>query len=222
MRPGEISLAHGGVLFLDELGEFAPMALDALRQPLEDGVVRVSRARASLTFPARFLLVAAMNPCPCGAAGGPGSCRCTDAARARYHRRLSGPLLDRFDLRIEVHRPAPLELLDQGYGESTAAVAARVARARAVAAERGVRANVELSSRQLDVHAALLPDAKTIIERALVDGRLSARGYNRVRAVARTVADLRGREGPLNDEDVLTALGMRSSLRLSDGTVASV
>jgi magnesium chelatase family protein len=222
MRPGEISLAHGGVLFLDELGEFAPMALDALRQPLEEGVVRVSRARAAVTYPARFLLVAAMNPCPCGAPGGPGSCRCTDAARARYHRRLSGPLLDRFDLRLEVHRPSPADLLDPEYGECTAEVAARVAKARAVAAERGVRSNVELTSRQLDVHATLRPDAKAAVERALSDGRLSARGYNRVRSVARTLADLRGHEGPLTEEDVLTALGMRSSLRLTDGTVAGV
>jgi magnesium chelatase family protein len=222
MRPGEISLANGGVLFLDELGEFSPIALDALRQPLEDGVVRVSRARASVTYPARFLLVAAMNPCPCGAAGGPGSCRCTDAARARYHRRLSGPLLDRFDLRVDVHRPEPLDLLGAADGECTAEVAARVERARAMASERGVRSNVELSSRQLDVYAPLQPPARIAIERALVDGRLSARGYNRVRAVARTLADLAGRDGAIDEADVLFALELRASLRLTDGSVIGV
>jgi magnesium chelatase family protein len=222
MRPGEISLAHGGVLFLDEMGEFAPVALDALRQPLEDGVVRVSRAKAAITYPAQFLLVAAMNPCPCGAAGGPASCRCTEAARARYHRRLSGPLLDRFDLRLAVHRPSAHDLLGLGTGEPTASVAARVAQVRATAATRGVRANAALSSRGLDEHCALLPAARAVVERALVDGRLSARGYNRVRAVARTVADLAGHDGPLDEAHVLTALEMRSSLRLADGEVLGV
>ncbi len=124
MRPGEVSLAHGGVLFLDELGEFLPSALEALRQPLEDGVIRVSRAQASVTFPARFLLVAAMNPCPCGEAGQPGRCRCTGVARARYRRRLSGPLLDRFDLRVDVARPDVADLLGGCPGESSAEVAA--------------------------------------------------------------------------------------------------
>src|SRR5205085_4136188 len=111
LRPGEISCATGGVLFLDELGEFATSVLESLRQPLEEGVILVTRAAASVTFPARFLLVAAMNPCPCGAGGEPGRCRCSDAARARYERRLSGPLLDRFDLRLAVHRPDPAELV---------------------------------------------------------------------------------------------------------------
>jgi magnesium chelatase family protein len=222
MRPGEISLAHGGVLFLDEMGEFSPVALDALRQPIEDGVVRVSRARASVSYPARFLLVGAMNPCPCGAPGGPGSCRCSDASRARYHRRISGPLLDRFDIRIEVHRPAPVDLLGHARGESTADVAARVLAARAIAAARGVRANASLSSRDLDTHAELDDSARAVVERALVEGRLSARGYNRVRAVARTLADLATRDGPLTDVDVLTALELRSSLPVFDGAVVGV
>src|SRR3546814_6651509 len=105
MRPGEISAATNGVLSLDGLAEFAPHVIDALRQPLEEGVVRVARAAATVTFPARFLLVAAMNPCPCGYGSQPGGCRCTEGARLRYQRRLSGPLLDRFDLRVEVRRP---------------------------------------------------------------------------------------------------------------------
>ena len=111
MRPGEVSLAHGGVLFLDELAEFSPTVLDALRQPLEEGVIRISRARFSAKLPARVLLVAAMNPCPCGEAGRPGACRCPDGVLARYHRRLSGPLLDRFDLRVDVSRPQVEQLL---------------------------------------------------------------------------------------------------------------
>ena len=107
LRPGEISIASGGVLFLDELGEFHADVLDALRQPLEEGMVRVARAHARVTMPARFLLVGAMNPCPCGGGEMPGGCRCSDASMARYARRLSGPLLDRFDLRIPVHLPDP-------------------------------------------------------------------------------------------------------------------
>ncbi|MGH9092372.1 MAG: YifB family Mg chelatase-like AAA ATPase, partial [Acidimicrobiales bacterium] len=117
MRPGEISLAHRGVLFLDEMGEFPAAVLDALRQPLEDGVVRVCRARGTVELPARFLLVGAMNPCPCGTGGPMGTCRCTPAARARYARRLSGPLLDRFDLVVPLARPGTEELLDLAAGE---------------------------------------------------------------------------------------------------------
>ena len=120
MRPGEISLAHGGALFLDELGEFPTAVLDALRQPLEDGQVQVSRARGTTVFPARFQLVAAMNPCPCGEGGIPGSCRCSPTARARYVRRLSGPLLDRFDLSLRVDPPQAGELVGPPTGEGSA------------------------------------------------------------------------------------------------------
>lgn len=192
MRPGEISLATGGVLFLDELGEFPVAVLDALRQPLEEGVVRVCRARASVTFPARFLLVGAMNPCPCGEGTMPGACRCTDAARARYARRLSGPLLDRFDLRIPVGRPAVEELMGGGEhaGEATEVVAARVAEAREMARARGVAANADLAADRLDELAPLAPAAGILLERRLRSGQLSARGLHRVRRVARTLADL--------------------------------
>ena len=129
LRPGEISIAHGGVLFLDELGEFAPTVLDGLREPLEEGVIRVSRAASHAVLPASFLLVAATNPCPCGG-GPPGACECDEVARLRYTRRLSGPLLDRFDLRVAVQRPAVDDLLDRGGGEPSATVARRVAAAR--------------------------------------------------------------------------------------------
>ena len=193
MRPGEISAACNGVLFLDELAEFAQHVLDALRQPLEEGVVRVARAAGTVTFPARFLLVAAMNPCPCGYGGRPGGCRCTDGARARYQRRLSGPLLDRFDLRVEVTRPSVSDLMGTDRSEPTAAVRERVLAARAVAAERGVATNAAIPVDRLDELAPLHPDAADVLAQALKSGRLSARGLHRVRRVARTVADLQDR-----------------------------
>ena len=197
MRPGEISAACNGVLFLDELAEFAGHVLDALRQPLEEGVVRVARAAATVTFPARFLLVAAMNPCPCGYGGRPGGCRCSDAARARYHRRLSGPLLDRFDLRVEVTRPSVSDLMGHGRCEPTAAVRSRVLAARAIAAARGIETNAAIPVDRLDELAPLAPEAGEVLAQALRSGRLSARGLHRVRRVARTVADLQGAAGAL-------------------------
>ena len=208
LRPGEISLAHSGILFLDELGEFAMPVLDALRQPLEEGVIRVTRAHAAVTFPARFLLVAAMNPCPCGGSGGPASCRCSDAGRARYGRRVSGPILDRFDLRIEVLRPPSSELLERGHGESTDEVRARVVAARERAAQRGVASNAQLCPPLLDDVARLEGDARRVVTRALDRGMLTARGLQRVRCVARTIADLRGASG-IDASDVREALTLR-------------
>ena len=189
LRPGEISLAHGGVLFLDELGEFSPAVLDGLRQPLEEGVVRVARARASATLPAQFLLVAATNPCPCGG-GAPGSCECDDGARARYLRRLSGPLLDRFDLRVPVHRPEVDELLLGHSGEPSAVVAARVARARDFANHRNGCLNAAIPASLLDALAPLESGAQRLLRTELERDRLTGRGYHRVRRVARTLADL--------------------------------
>ena len=209
MQPGEISLAHRGVLFLDELGEFDPVVLDSLRQPLEEGTIRVSRASAKVTFPARVLLVAAMNPCPCGEGAVPGGCRCTPAARSRYARRLSGPLVDRFDLRVEVGRPEVADLLADGSGEPTAAVAARVAAARELAASRGVPANAQLPAWRLDEVAPLDRGATRPVERRLREGRLTGRGLGGVRRVARTVADLAGHTGPLGVEHVSAALALR-------------
>jgi magnesium chelatase family protein len=212
LRPGEVSASHCGVLFLDELGEFPAAVLDALRQPLEDGVMRVHRAKASVAYPARFLLVAAMNPCPCGEGGPPGSCRCTDAARSRYQRRLSGPLLDRFDLRIEITRPDVTDLLGGTTGESTSTVAERVLRARSRARDRGRRANADLPGTALDRFAPLSTAAGRALERAVVLGRLSARGLQRVRRVALTLADLRGDEAPLTEEHVCLALALRAEV----------
>jgi magnesium chelatase family protein len=222
MRPGELSCAHHGVLFLDELGEFPSDVLDALRQPLEEGQVMVARARASVTFPAKVLLVAAMNPCPCGQDQGPGSCRCRDTARARYGARVSGPLLDRFDLRIFVDRPDVSDLIGASEPngtpvESTAEVTARVAAARDRAIGRGVAANAELPGHRLDELCPVDPEARALLEIRLRQGQLSARGLHRVRRVARTLADLAGWDGPVRAEDVYSALALRAPIFGPDG-----
>lgn len=209
MRPGEISLATNGVLFLDELGEFPASVLDALRQPLEEGVVHVARARASCTFPARFLLVGATNPCPCGEGGPAGACRCSPATRDRYARRLSGPLLDRFDLRVRVERPSAHELIGRHDNEPTSAVAARVALARDLARQRGVRCNADLPAGALDRWAPLDGEARAILERRLVAGAVTARGLDRLRRVARTIADLAGAGELIGGEHLSEALALR-------------
>lgn len=223
LRPGEISCAHHGVLFLDELAEFPGAVLDNLRQPLEEGRVVVCRASASVTFPARFMLVAAMNACRCGGDGAPGSCRCPPAARSRYVSRVSGPLLDRFDLRVRVRRPDVADLLGAPAGrapslagEPSAVVAARVVQARARAGQRGVRCNAELPATALERYGPLSPGASRLLERRLRDGRLSARGLHRAHRVALTLADLGGAEGKLSEEHVLTALVLRATGILGD------
>lgn len=216
MRPGEISLASEGVLFLDELGEFAPSVLDALRQPLEEGVVHVSRARTTLTFPAKFLLVAAANPCPCGS-GTPGICVCDDAARAKYVRRFSGPLLDRFDLRVSVGLPNVDDLVGADKGESSAEVARRVLRARELAVARAGVVNARIAVDDLDDVAALSSRARAMVRRELELGRLSGRGLHRVRRVARTIADLDGAPSTVDESHVATALQLRSGLATLTG-----
>lgn len=218
IRPGEVSCAHRGVLFLDEFGEFAPSVLDALRQPLEEGTICVSRAAVTVTLPAWPLVVAATNPCPCGwwgvptgeVAGAP-SCRCSDAARARYVRRLAGPLLDRFDVRVMVSPPDPDDLLSAGPGESSHAVALRVAAARAVAHERGVVANALLRGEELRRWAALSEPARRLLDARLRNGSLTGRGLDRIRRVARTLADLRGDDvdAALDTDVVALALELR-------------
>lgn len=210
VRPGEISLAHRGVLFLDELGEFSPAALESMRQPLEEGVIRISRSSGHCEFPARFLLVAAMNPCPCGEAGRPGSCRCAPTDRRRYLRRLSGPLLDRFDLRVMVQRPSADMVMAPSDGEHSEAVASRVSRARERAAERGVESNAELSSSRMEEVCKLTPKARNLLLRRLEEGALTGRGLHRVRSVALTLADLADAEPVLSDETVAQALALRA------------
>jgi len=201
------------VLFLDELGEFAPSVLDALRQPLEEGVIRVARAHGSATLPARFLLVAASNPCPCGG-GAPGECECDEAARHRYLRRLSGPLLDRFDLRVGVDRTHVDDLLATEAAEPTALVRARVDAARAVAVARSGCLNAALTAATLDELAPLGERARALLRAELEAGRLTGRGYHRVRRVARTIADLHGDEA-VDEPHVALALGLR--VRLARG-----
>lgn len=221
IRPGEISLAHGGVLFLDEMGEFSAVVLDSLRQPLEEGVIRLARAESRVALPARFLLVGAMNPCPCGEGVVPAACRCTDRSLDRYRRRLSGPLLDRFDLRIDVHRPDPRQLLARDRAEASSLVATRVRRARDLAAARGVRCNGELSTSALERTSPLSAEAAALIERSLESGRLSARGMRRIWRVARTIADLDGHDGAISAEHVASALHLRTEPSFLSRAVAS-
>lgn len=191
-RPGEISLAHQGVLFLDELPEWERRALEVLREPLESGAVTVSRAARSAEFPARFQLVAAMNPCPCGWAGDSSArCRCTEDLIRRYRARISGPLLDRIDLHIEVPRLPPAALRpDQPEGEDSAAIRARVTAARQRQAERSGRTNSRLDQAQTNQHCRLGERDQALLERAVDGLQLSARSMHRILRVARTIADL--------------------------------
>ncbi|WTW97529.1 YifB family Mg chelatase-like AAA ATPase [Streptomycetaceae bacterium NBC_01309] len=222
-RPGAVSLAHHGVLFLDEAPEFSGRALDALRQPLEGGTVTVARSAGTLRFPARFLLVLAANPCPCGRFAGKGlDCTCSAAMRAKYLARLSGPLLDRIDVRVTVDPVSRAELLEPGgTGETTKVVAARVQEARARAAHRfeGTpwTTNAEVPGRELRTRWSTEPDALTTAARDLERGMLTARGLDRVLRVAWTVADLRGRDRPAM-ADVDTALEFRTGVRRGAAT----
>ncbi len=209
-RPGEISLASHGVLFLDELGEFPVGVLEALRQPLEEGVIRVSRAGGTVTFPARFLLVAAMNPCPCGEGVFEGACTCTVADRARYTRRLSAPLLDRFDLVVPLSRPDPDQLLDGPPGEASALAGARVAAARCRASARTSTPGRSGAGPSADTDPPMHPDGSRLLASKLRDGQLTARGLHKVARVARTVADLVGSE-QVHEEHVADALCLRTA-----------
>jgi magnesium chelatase family protein len=192
-KPGEISLAHHGVLFLDELPEFGRRVLESLREPLESGRITVARAARRAEFPARFQLVAAMNPCPCGWLGhANGKCRCTPDQVANYRSKLSGPLLDRIDLMIEVPAVVEAELAAKAGGESSQAVRERVAAARVRQLERQGKANAYLSPDEVDAHC--LPDdaGAQLLQRAMAQFSLSARAYHRVLKIARTIADLGG------------------------------
>jgi magnesium chelatase family protein len=200
-RPGEISLAHHGVLFLDELPEWDRRALEVLREPLESGVVTISRAARQCEFPARFQLVAAMNPCPCGWAGDPsGRCRCSGEAIQRYRARISGPLLDRIDLQIEVPRLPPADLRPGGVpAEASATVRTRVEAARALQLARAGKANAQLGQAETMLTCTLSEHDQRLLEQAVEAMQLSARSMHRILRVARTIADL------ADSESIVTA-----------------
>ena len=195
-RPGEITLAHRGVLFLDEATEYSQHTLEVLRQPIEDKIVTISRAKGSLTFPANFLLVLAQNPCQCGYYGDPvKACTCTPAMITRYQSKLSGPLLDRIDIHIDVPRVEYDKLMSLERGESSATIRARVERARARQAERfanhpGLFANSDMGVGEIDRFCILSPEARQLIELSVRRMQLSARSYHRILKLSRTIADL--------------------------------
>lgn len=218
LRPGEVSLAHQGCLFLDELCELKPQTLEVLRQPLEDGVVVLARARARATFPARPLVVGALNPCPCGWAGHPERCRCSPERVRRYRGRLSGPLLDRMDIQVALPPVdvASLSTLDPSCGESSAEVRARVEPARAAQRARASRVfascNAALAEAELRKVAAPDERGRALLERAATQLGLSARAYGKVLKVARTIADLEGADG-VRASHVAEAVSLRLSER---------
>jgi magnesium chelatase family protein len=210
LQPGEATLAHHGVLFLDELAEFDRSALDALREPLEEGVITIARARGRMRYPARFQLVAAMNPCRCGHYGDAEKpCRCAPGDAERYVARVSGPFLDRIDLRVEMSRVAPAELLDQQTGEASSVVAKRIGQARACQRRRtpGLT-NAVLPGSRVEAACHLAPATRALLAELAAAAGLSARGIHRVLRVARTIADLDGREG-VEQQDMLAAVTLR-------------
>ena len=216
-RPGEVSLAHNGVLFLDEMLEFPRSVLDGLRQPLEDATVVIARAAMSVNFPARFTLVGATNPCPCGRAGEPGrTCTCAPGEVARYSARMSGPLVDRIDMHVPVGAVALRDLSsDSAGGDGSAAMRERVARARSAQRQRfrGLRAvscNAHVPGRWLDRHTPIATEARTLLHSAATALELSARAYHRVLKVARTIADLESAE-------CMTSMHIAEALRYRPG-----
>jgi len=197
-KPGAISLAHRGVLFLDEMNELPAKMLEMLRQPIEDKIITISRAKGSLTFPANFLLVGARNPCPCGFYGDKQqACKCSPSQIRRYEARISGPILDRIDIHVEVPRVDYDKLLGDKSAESSSAIAQRVAQARQVQLERfrgrpGLVANADMGISEIDEFCALQGEAKQILSLSLRKLQLSARSYHRVLKLGRTIADLDG------------------------------
>jgi magnesium chelatase family protein len=222
-RPGEVSLAHGGVLFLDELPEFRRNALEALRQPMEEGSVTITRSMTATCFPAHFMLVASMNGCPCGNLGHPTKiCRCAPSAVRRYVSRVSGPLMDRIDIQVHVLPPTLDELENDAPCEGASAVRARVALAREAQMSRAANGgvvNARLGAAELRRDLLLSPAARSIVEAAVRKLGLSARAYHKVLRIARTVADLAGSPA-IGPEHVGEAVQYRSLDRL-DRSLAS-
>lgn len=216
-RPGEISLAHRGVLFLDEMPEFPRSALEILREPLESGEVRISRARTQVTFPADFQLVAAMNPCPCGYLGET-RCRCTPDQIDRYRNKLSGPLLDRIDMQVEVASMSAAQLQESPPGEKSATVRERVRTARDIQLQRQGKINGELKGSELDKYCKLGKTESALLRASVEKLGLSARSYHRVLKVARTLADLCGQEN-IGVSQIAEALAYRNLDRKPIATV---
>jgi magnesium chelatase family protein len=197
--PGEVSIAHNGVLFLDELPEFKRSTLEVMRQPLEDSKVTISRAAGTMTFPAEFMLVAAMNPCPCGHAGNPKrECRCSARQIQQYRQRISGPLLDRIDIHVEVPAVEYSDLSSQVTGEHSEAIRKRVENARAVQGRRLGKSksacNARMSAKEIRAHCTPDEAGQELLKMAMTELNFSARAYDRILKVARTIADLEGRE----------------------------
>jgi len=194
-KPGEISLAHNGVLFLDELPEFSRSALESLRQPLEDGIVTISRSLNSVSYTSSFMLIASLNPCPCGFYGDPVKvCTCSSSQIVKYRSKISGPLLDRIDIHIEVPRVNCREVMEKDFVENSIIIRERVERARKVQRERyyedSIFCNAQMTKKQLKVHCNICDNAKNLLYKAIEKLNLSARAYDRILKVARTIADL--------------------------------
>ena len=220
-QPGEVSLAHNGVLFLDELPEFGHGVLEVLRQPLEDKHISIARARYAVDYPSNFTLVASMNPCPCGYYNHPTKeCSCSPAAVHRYLGRVSGPLMDRIDLHVEVTPVGREEMSSDEVAESSASIRERVMRAREVQARRfqglGIYTNTMMSSSMLRKFCPLSPDARRLLDAAMERLQLSARAYDRIIKVARTIADLEG-AADIQPLHISEAIGYRSLDRESWG-----
>lgn len=216
-RPGEVTMSHHGVLFLDELPEFPRQVLEVLRQPLEDGQVNIARVNASLTYPARFMLVASMNPCPCGWLGdGLHDCVCTPADVRRYVRKISGPLLDRIDLHVHVPRLEYQDIVNKNPQESSATIRQRVEAARTIQQERlrpfGLFANSQMKHKHIKQTCPMNHDAQTLLQQAFAKLNLSARGYDRIIKVARTIADLSA-ESQINARHIAEAVQFRNQLQ---------
>lgn len=213
--PGEVSLAHNGILFLDELPEFKRSTLEVLRQPLEDGKVTISRAAGKFTFPSRFSLVAAMNPCPCGYLGDPSrECRCSPNQIEKYRQRISGPLLDRIDLHVDVPAVDYKELREDSGGESSEVIRERVEEARQIQLERfvshpGVNTNANMGSKLVSEFCWLSRSSESVLEQAMNTLHFSARAHDRILKVARTLADLEG-ERDIKDMHVMEAIQYRT------------
>ncbi|MBQ6921600.1 MAG: YifB family Mg chelatase-like AAA ATPase, partial [Clostridia bacterium] len=216
LRPGEISLAHNGVLFLDEMPEYSRATIESLRQPMEDGVITVARASGSVKYPANFILCGSMNPCPCGNFGSKTKeCTCTPSQIAKYKAKISGPLLDRIDIKIDVDEVKYSELTDKAYGESSAEIRKRVNRTRAIESERfkndGISTNADMKEKHLEKYCRLSEDCEKTLKAAYENLHLSPRARSRIIKVARTIADMELYDD-IQVKHILEAISYRNQL----------